>query len=70
MRFLTKFAIAIIGWNFLPPAEAPAQVVPTGQTFDCTPTAVWDGEGPSASIGRSAQKGRTGKYIRRIWEKS
>jgi endonuclease YncB( thermonuclease family) len=46
MRFLTKFTIAIVGWNFLPPADAPAQVVPAGQTFQCTPTAVWDGDGP------------------------
>ena len=46
MRFLTKFAIAIIGWNFLPPADAPSQVVPASQTFRCTPTAVWDGDGP------------------------
>jgi endonuclease YncB( thermonuclease family) len=25
---------------------AAAAVVPAGQTFDCTPTAVWDGDGP------------------------
>jgi hypothetical protein len=24
MRFLTKLAIALVGWNFLPPADAPA----------------------------------------------
>lgn len=46
MRFLMKFAIALVGWNFLPPADAPAQVVPAGRTFTCTPTAVWDGDGP------------------------
>lgn len=23
-----------------------ASIVPAGQTFDCTPTAVWDGDGP------------------------
>ena len=46
MRFVTKFAIALVGWNLLPPADAPAQVVPTGQTFQCTPTLVWDGDGP------------------------
>ena len=23
-----------------------AQVIPAGQSFDCTPTAVWDGDGP------------------------
>jgi hypothetical protein len=28
MRFLTKFAIALIGWNFLPPAEGPAATIP------------------------------------------
>lgn len=27
MRFLTKFLIAIVGWNFLPPADAPAATV-------------------------------------------
>jgi endonuclease YncB( thermonuclease family) len=46
MRFLAKFTIAIVGWNFLPPGEAPAEIVPAGQTFQCTPTAVWDGDGP------------------------
>lgn len=46
MRFLTKVAIAVVGSNLLPPAEAPAQIVPTGVTFRCTPTAVWDGDGP------------------------
>ena len=48
MRFLTKFAIAIIGWNFLPPADAPAvtPIVPAGQRFECTPIEVWDGDGP------------------------
>ena len=44
--FLIRFAVAIAGWNFLPPAGAPAQIVPAGQTFRCTPTAVWDGDGP------------------------
>lgn len=24
MRFVTKLAIALVGWNFLPPADAPA----------------------------------------------
>jgi endonuclease YncB( thermonuclease family) len=48
MRFLTKFIIAIVGSNFLPPAEAPAvtQIIPAGQTFACTPNLVWDGDGP------------------------
>lgn len=48
MRFVTKFVIALVGWNFLPPGEAPSatQVVPTGRSFQCTPVAVWDGDGP------------------------
>ena len=48
MRFLTKFAIVLIGWNFLPPADAATRtpVIPVGQTFRCTPTLVWDGDGP------------------------
>ena len=44
--FLIRFAAAIVGWNFLPPADAAAQIVPAGETFRCTPTAVWDGDGP------------------------
>lgn len=46
--FLTKFAIALIGCNFLPPAEAPAAapIIPGRQVFACTPTEVWDGDGP------------------------
>ena len=46
MRFLTKFTLALAGWNFLPPADAPAQVVAATLTFKCTPIAVWDGDGP------------------------
>lgn len=48
MRFLTKFAIAAIGSNFLPPPAAPAAapVVAAGEVFACTPTEVWDGDGP------------------------
>jgi hypothetical protein len=48
MRSLTKFVIAVVGWNFLPPTDVPAaaKIVPTGQTFQCTPTLVWDGDGP------------------------
>jgi endonuclease YncB( thermonuclease family) len=44
--FAVRFCIAIVGWNFLPPADATAEIVPAGQTFRCTPTAVWDGDGP------------------------
>lgn len=47
MRFVTKFAIALIGWNILPSADAPAaRIVPSGRTFQCTPALVWDGDGP------------------------
>jgi hypothetical protein len=46
MRFLTRFAIPLLGWNFLPPADAPAEIVPAGVTFQCTPVAVYDGDGP------------------------
>ena len=46
MRFLVKLAIALVGWNFLPPGKASPQVVPAGQSFQCTPTLVWDGDGP------------------------
>jgi hypothetical protein len=44
--FLTKFALAVIGSNFLPPADASAEIVPAGVTFQCTPVAVYDGDGP------------------------
>jgi endonuclease YncB( thermonuclease family) len=46
VRFLVKLAIALVGWNFLPPGKASPQVVPAGQSFQCTPTLVWDGDGP------------------------
>ena len=47
MHFLTKVALAVVASNFLPPAPAgSAGVVPAGQTFACTPVAVWDGDGP------------------------
>jgi endonuclease YncB( thermonuclease family) len=44
--FLVRFTLALVGWNFLPPAAAPAEVVPAGVTFRCTPMAVYDGDGP------------------------
>jgi len=34
MRFITKLAVVLIGWNFLPPADAPApslRYMPTEQ---------------------------------------
>src|SRR5690348_3051049 len=45
--FMLRLAIALIGWNFLPPADVPAApVVARGHAFTCTPTLVWDGDGP------------------------
>jgi endonuclease YncB( thermonuclease family) len=58
MRFVTKFALALILPAFVPAepfpplatvtyrADARSQIVPAGETFTCTPTAVWDGDGP------------------------
>jgi len=47
MHFLGKLALAVIASNFLlPEPGARAQVVSAGQTFACTPVAVWDGDGP------------------------
>ncbi len=46
MRFVTKFLIATVGSNLLPPGKAPAQVIVAGSSFQCTPVAVWDGDGP------------------------
>ena len=49
MRFVIKVALAFIASNFLPPgepADAATPVVPAGEVFRCTPTAVWDGDGP------------------------
>lgn len=46
MRFVPAFIIALVASNLLPPGEAPAQIVPAGQTFTCTPIAVYDGDGP------------------------
>lgn len=39
-------AQAFVNVNFLPPSEARAEIVPAGRTFQCTPGAVWDGDGP------------------------
>lgn len=47
MHFITKVAIGVVASALLPTAsEATANVVPSGATFMCTPTAVWDGDGP------------------------
>lgn len=58
MRFLTKFLLALVLPAFIPPepfpplatvtytAAEPSTIVPAGEIFKCTPTAVWDGDGP------------------------
>lgn len=58
MRFLTKFALALVLPAFVPAepfpplatltyeAEGRTAVVPAGLTFKCTPVAVYDGDGP------------------------
>lgn len=45
-RFFAKFAVMLAASNFLPAPDAEAQVLSAGETFSCTPTAVWDGDGP------------------------
>ena len=47
LRFAAKVLLCVILSNFLPPrSDAAAPVVSAGRTFTCTPTAVWDGDGP------------------------
>lgn len=58
MRFLTKYGLALVLPAFVPAEPFPLlaivtytgaasnPVVPAGETFSCTPTAVWDGDGP------------------------
>jgi endonuclease YncB( thermonuclease family) len=58
MRFLTKVALALVLPALVPAepfaplstvnydADAKAPIIPPGETFTCTPTAVWDGDGP------------------------
>jgi len=42
--FLLCMALGILPGDCV--AESWAEIVRTGQTFTCTPTAVWDGDGP------------------------
>jgi endonuclease YncB( thermonuclease family) len=49
VRLLAKFSLAIIATNLLQsvePALAATPVVGAGQSFKCTPVAVYDGDGP------------------------
>ena len=46
-KFTSLFALCVFLSSLLPPkSEARAPVVASGRTFNCTPTAVWDGDGP------------------------
>ena len=47
MRWIEVAAYALLAASALAPsAPAAAQVPPAGTTFTCTPTRVWDGDGP------------------------
>jgi endonuclease YncB( thermonuclease family) len=48
LKFAAKVLLCVVVSNFLPPKDdaSAAPVVPIGRTFTCTPTAVWDGDGP------------------------
>ena len=45
-RFLQALLLLAVVYVALKPVLVAAQVVPSGQTFRCTPVAVWDGDGP------------------------
>lgn len=46
LKFAAKVLLCVILSNFLPPESDAVPVVSAGRTFTCTPTAVWDGDGP------------------------
>ena len=47
MTMIGRLYLFLFAVGLLPgPGPAQSQVVPAGQTFTCTPTAVWDGDGP------------------------
>lgn len=49
MKFMLQFTSALALSNCLPPADVHAaspMIVAKGRTFQCTPKAVWDGDGP------------------------
>jgi endonuclease YncB( thermonuclease family) len=48
MNLVAKSALCLLlPWVLIVPAPmASAQIVTAGQSFTCTPTAVWDGDGP------------------------
>lgn len=46
MKFHTMLAITLAAFALARPVKAADKIVPEGQMFRCTPTAVWDGDGP------------------------
>ena len=46
MRVLFQLWLFLFAFGLLPAPSAMSAVVPAGQTFTCTPIAVWDGDGP------------------------
>jgi endonuclease YncB( thermonuclease family) len=46
LRLIQTLLLLAIVYVALKPALVGAEVVPSGQTFSCTPVAVWDGDGP------------------------
>lgn len=59
MRFVATFALALIGWNFLPPAAAPSQSTAAPPAFTCTVAAVHDGD-----TLRCFERGPDGRQLR------
>ena len=45
-RLLQIVVLLAVVFVALKPALTEAEVVPSGRTFQCTPVAVWDGDGP------------------------
>lgn len=49
IRFVTKIAMGLLVSTFGPfgsEADSATPIIPAGQTFTCTPVAVYDGDGP------------------------
>ena len=46
MTAIVRLWLFLFAFGLLPAPTASARVIPAGQTFSCTPVAVWDGDGP------------------------
>lgn len=46
MKFQIQYLSLLALLSFIIPAQADTPIVPSGQSFSCTPTHVWDGDGP------------------------